>query len=50
MAGGNGWGIPDPDWPDGPLDGRKITPAEMTEGSQPVRSPVKNGKLQPEMV
>jgi hypothetical protein len=24
-AGGVGWGLPDPDWPDGPLDARKAT-------------------------
>jgi len=30
-ADGTGWGIPDPDWPDGPLDGRKTTLAEVIE-------------------
>lgn len=24
-AGDAGWGVPDPDWPDGPLDARKVT-------------------------
>ena len=24
-AGGAGWGIPDPDWGDDPLDARKVT-------------------------
>lgn len=26
-----GWGIPDPDWPDGPLDGRKATLLDVLE-------------------
>ena len=30
-AGGARWGIPDPNWPDGPLDGRKTTLAELIE-------------------
>ena len=28
-----GWGIPDPDWPDGPLDARKATLWEVIEDS-----------------
>jgi len=31
IVGGSGWGIPDPEWPDGPLDGRKTTLAEVIE-------------------
>lgn len=30
-AGGTGWGIPDPDWRDGPLDARKATLAAVLE-------------------
>jgi hypothetical protein len=26
-----GWGIPDPDWPDGPLDARKISLIDLLE-------------------
>ena len=39
VADGAGWGIPDPDWPDGPLDGRKKTLAEVIEetGSRTLR-------------
>ena len=30
-AGETGWGIPDPDWPDGPLDAKKATLWELVE-------------------
>lgn len=30
-AGGSGWGIPDHEWPDGPLDARKATLAGVLE-------------------
>jgi len=30
-AGETGWGIPDPDWPDGPLDAKKATLWEVVE-------------------
>lgn len=32
-VGDGGWGIPDPDWPDGPLDARKATLWEIIEDS-----------------
>ena len=31
-AGDVGWGIPDPGWPDGPLDARKARLADVIEG------------------
>lgn len=30
-VGETGWGLPDPDWPDGPLDGRKATLFDVIE-------------------
>lgn len=30
-AGGAGWGLPDPDWPDGPLDARKAKLVDVLE-------------------
>ena len=30
-AGGAGWGLPDPDWPDGPLDARKAKLLDILE-------------------
>jgi len=30
-AGGAGWGLPDPDWPDGPLDARKAKLRDILE-------------------
>lgn len=32
-AGGAGWGLPDPDWPDGPLDARSATLLDLLEGA-----------------
>ncbi len=29
-----GWGFPDPDWPDGPLDARKVTLLNVLEGER----------------
>jgi hypothetical protein len=39
-AGGAGFGNPDPDWPDGPLDGRKATLQGVVEdtGAKRLRS------------
>ena len=33
-AGDVGWGIPDPDWPDGPLNAKKATLWDVVEGSK----------------
>jgi hypothetical protein len=32
-VGGVGWGLPSPDWPDGPLDARKVTLIDVLEGA-----------------
>lgn len=32
-AGDRGWGLPDPNWPEGPLDARKTTLAEILEAT-----------------
>ena len=37
-AGGAGWGLPDPDWPEGPLDARKATLLDILEDTGVKRS------------